>query len=65
MEVTDFKQRGRTAATLVEVQGLGHAWSGGTASQPFSDSQGPDASRMVWAFAAKQFRGVPIEADQA
>ncbi len=57
MAVTDFKQRGRTAATLVEVQGLGHAWSGGAASQPFSDSQGPDASRMVWAFAAKQFGG--------
>ena len=57
MAVTDFKQRGRTAATLVEVQGLGHAWSGGAASQPFSDSHGPDASRMVWAFAAKQFGG--------
>ncbi len=57
MAVTDFKQRGRTAATLVEVQGLGHAWSGGAASQPFSDSQGPEASRMVWAFAAKQFGG--------
>lgn len=54
MEVTDFKRRGRTAATLVEVEGLGHAWSGGAARAPFSDAQGPDASRMAWAFFAKQ-----------
>jgi len=35
---------------------LGHAWSGGAAKQPFSDALGPDASRMAWAFAARQFR---------
>jgi poly(3-hydroxybutyrate) depolymerase len=56
MTVTDFKRKGSTVATLVEVGRLGHAWSGGAARQPYSDSQGPDASRMVWAFAAKQFR---------
>jgi hypothetical protein len=56
MTVTDFKHRGTTAATLVDVGQLGHAWSGGTATQPFSDEQGPDASRMAWAFAARQFR---------
>ena len=54
--VTDFKHRRRTVATLVEVNDLGHAWSGGAPKQPFSDSMGPDASRMVWAFADKQFR---------
>ncbi|MFL6664065.1 MAG: alpha/beta hydrolase family esterase [Rhizobacter sp.] len=57
MTVTDFKRRGSTVATLVEVGQLDHAWSGGAAKQPFSDGQGPDASRMVWTFAAKQFRG--------
>ena len=56
MSVTDFQRRGDTVATLVSVAGLGHAWSGGAASQPFSDGQGPDASRMIWAFAARQFR---------
>ncbi len=56
MTVTEFKRPGSTVATLVAVQRLAHAWSGGAASTPFSDSQGPDASRMVWAFAAKQFR---------
>jgi hypothetical protein len=25
------------------------------AAQPYSDARGPDASRMIWAFAAKQF----------
>jgi poly(hydroxyalkanoate) depolymerase family esterase len=57
MTVTDFKRRGSTVATLVEVDRLGHAWSGGAAREAFSDGQGPDASRMVWAFAARQFGG--------
>jgi len=56
MSVTDFKSQGSTVATLVEVGRLAHAWSGGAANTPFSDAQGPDASRMVWAFAARQFR---------
>jgi poly(hydroxyalkanoate) depolymerase family esterase len=56
MSVTDFKRKGSTVATLVAVSKLAHAWSGGLASKAFSDGQGPDASRMVWAFAAKQFR---------
>ena len=58
MSITDFKRRGRTVASLVTVAGLAHAWSGGAASQAFSDARGPDASRMAWAFAAKQFRTV-------
>ena len=52
----DWTIRNRIAATLSEVSGLGHAWSGGAASQEFSDPKGPDASRMVWAFAQRQFR---------
>lgn len=56
MAVTDFKSATGTAATLVEVAQLGHAWSGGAASQLHGDAQGPDASRMTWAFAVRQFR---------
>jgi poly(hydroxyalkanoate) depolymerase family esterase len=56
MTVTDFKHLRHTVATLVEVERLGHAWSGGAAKQAFSDAQGPDASRMAWAFVARQFR---------
>jgi poly(hydroxyalkanoate) depolymerase family esterase len=55
-QVTDFKRRGSTAATLVEVATLGHAWSGGAAGQAYSDEQGPDASRMAWRFARRQFQ---------
>lgn len=53
--LTDFKTRGRLVATLCLVNGLGHAWSGGAAGQPYSDPKGPDASRMIWASAAKAF----------
>lgn len=53
--ITDYRNRGRLVATLCEVKGLGHAWSGGAAGKAYSDPQGPDASRMIWAFMAKQF----------
>ncbi|MBC7699898.1 MAG: PHB depolymerase family esterase [Massilia sp.] len=57
MTVTDFKVRGgRTVATLCAIDGLAHAWSGGQARQAYSDPKGPDASRMIWSFAAKQFK---------
>ena len=56
MVVTDYKRKGRTVATLVVVSRLAHAWSGGDANKAFSDGKGPDASRMVWTFAARQFR---------
>ncbi len=55
MRVTQFKRARRVVATLVQVGRLGHAWSGGAARQRFSDANGPDASRMVWRFAEKQF----------
>lgn len=57
--VTDFRigvgRGARVMATLCEVNGLGHAWSGGAPGTPYSDPTGPDASRMVWAFAVRQF----------
>lgn len=53
--ITDFRKSGRLVATLCAVERLGHAWSGGAAGQPFSDPKGPDASRMIWSFMARQF----------
>lgn len=53
--ITDYRNRGRLVATLCEIKGLGHAWSGGAAGQAYSDPKGPDASRIIWAFMAKQF----------
>ncbi len=56
MSLTDFKRHGRIVVSLAEVDQLAHAWSGGAPKHPFSDPKGPDASRMVWTFAARQFR---------
>jgi len=53
--VTDFRDGARTAVTLCEIKGLAHAWSGGAAGQPYSDPNGPDATRMIWAFAVRAF----------
>lgn len=56
MVVTDFKAKKRLVATLCEIAKMGHAWSGGHARESHGDAAGPDASRMVWAFAERQFR---------
>jgi poly(hydroxyalkanoate) depolymerase family esterase len=55
MDVTDHVVGRRVVTTFVEIASLGHAWSGGTKGQPYSDPLGPDASRLAWAFAARQF----------
>ena len=55
MRVTDYKQQGHTCVTLCQIAQLRHAWSGGAARAPFSDAAGPDATRLVWAFASRQF----------
>lgn len=54
MTVTDFRCGRRVCVRLCEVNGLGHAWSGGEGGQLFSDERGPDASRLVWRFVAAQ-----------
>jgi len=54
--VTDFRVGGRLVATLCEVEGLAHAWSGGAVGLPYSDPKGPDAARMIWAFAMRAFK---------
>ncbi|MDQ0139708.1 extracellular catalytic domain type 1 short-chain-length polyhydroxyalkanoate depolymerase [Cupriavidus necator] len=40
----------RDLVTLVEVEGLAHAWSGGDASYSYHSEIGPDASAMMWQF---------------
>jgi len=56
MTVTDYLVGRRVVATLAEVGGLGHAWSGGSGRLPYGDPRGPDASRLAWSFIARQFR---------
>ena len=35
---------------LLEVHGLGHAWSGGAPGHPHSDPRGPNAAEAIWRF---------------
>ena len=60
MRVTNYKRNGRTLVSLCEVEGLGHAWSGGAARLPFSDPAGPSATRLVWTFVSKQFVALAV-----
>lgn len=54
MEVTDHKARGgRLVAREVLIGALGHAWSGGSAREPFADPLGPDATVLTWRFVAQ------------
>ncbi|MBW7833104.1 MAG: prolyl oligopeptidase family serine peptidase [Simplicispira suum] len=55
--LTEFRARGRVQVALREIEGLGHAWSGGAPRVAYSDPTGPDASALVWAFMARQFAG--------
>ncbi len=43
----DWHDNEGLAARLVEIDGLGHAWSGGDASLPYNDAASPDAIRMI------------------
>lgn len=45
-----FGRWNRDLVRLVEVEGLGHAWSGGDASVQYHSDLGPDASWMMWQF---------------
>ena len=48
---------GNTVLQKVLVDGLEHAWSGGSAQGSYTDPEGPDATAMMWAF----FRPLVIE----
>jgi len=45
-----FGRWNRDIVRLVEVGGLGHAWSGGDAAVPYHSDVGPDASWLMWQF---------------
>ena len=48
----DYYVGARLAARVLTLAGLGHAWSGGDAAQPFFSADGPDATRLVCDFFA-------------
>jgi poly(hydroxyalkanoate) depolymerase family esterase len=47
---------GRSLLESYVVHGMGHAWSGGSASGSFTDPNGPDASAIIWSFFASHGR---------
>ena len=49
-KIYDYRCRGRLLMRKVIVEGMGHAWSGGDATFPFNDPNGPDASQLIWEF---------------
>lgn len=53
--ITDYVTQRRAVVTHCLINGLDHAWSGGAARLAYSDPKGPNASRMIWAFVARQF----------
>lgn len=53
--ITDYRAGKKLVATQYQISGLGHAWSGGAKGRAYSDPNGPDASRIIWAFASRQF----------
>ncbi len=43
----EWRREGRPVVRLVEIEWLGHAWSGGDPSLPFNDGAPPDATAMI------------------
>ena len=47
----DWRVGGRLVVRLVEIGGLGHAWSGGDPHYAYSDAHPPDATALIATFA--------------
>jgi len=52
VRVREWSRDGRPLVRLVEVECLGHAWSGGDAALPYNDAAAPDATAMLEAWLA-------------
>ena len=48
--VREWRRDGRLVVRYVELEGLGHAWSGGDAALPFNDARPPDAMQLLGDF---------------
>jgi poly(hydroxyalkanoate) depolymerase family esterase len=46
----EWRRNSRLLVRLIEIEGLGHAWSGGDAALPFNDASPPDATALTGAF---------------
>src|SRR5574337_111646 len=50
----EWLKGGSVYVRQVRIAGMGHAWSGGTARQAFSDPRGPDGLKLAWGFFARR-----------
>jgi poly(hydroxyalkanoate) depolymerase family esterase len=57
MQVSDFKSGTTVVVRSVQIQGLGHAWSGGDETFAFN-ARGPRASKLMLAFFARHRRRI-------
>lgn len=55
-EIKDYLLNRKPILRVVRIGGLGHAWSGGDASERFASKAGPDSSRMMIDFFSKHRR---------
>jgi poly(hydroxyalkanoate) depolymerase family esterase len=53
--------RGALWHELLMVDGLGHAWSGGSAGGSHTDPRGPSATRAIWTFFAATFADASLD----
>ena len=49
-QVREWEREGAPVVRLVEIDDLGHAWSGGDGRVPFHEPGGPDTTAMIGAF---------------
>lgn len=61
--VTRWSVDRRVQLELWVVEGLGHAWSGGSAKGSYSDARGPRASTQMWRFFARHVATRPTGLD--
>ncbi len=52
----EWRREGRLIVRLVEIEGLGHAWSGGDATLPYNDAAPPAATALAGAFLGEVVR---------
>jgi poly(hydroxyalkanoate) depolymerase family esterase len=57
--VTRWSAGRQVVLELWVVEGLGHAWSGGSAKATYADPRGPRASTQMWRFFAKHTAAAP------
>jgi poly(hydroxyalkanoate) depolymerase family esterase len=55
------KANGASVVEYYVVDGLGHAWPGGKDGGSYSDTRGPDASALLWAFFKGRTLSAPLD----